>query len=81
MLFRSGGSLGGLVREHASDDSPEDAGRGAEVNVALSGVSVSRLAQELVELQLVSEERPRSEESFASNNDDSLTIEELLGNL
>jgi len=50
------------------------------VDMSLSGVGVSCLVEELVELQLVSEERTRLEESLASNNNDSLTVLELLGN-
>ena len=51
------------------------------MDMSLSGVGVSCLVEELVELQLVSEERAGLEKSFGSDNDDSLTVEELLGNL
>ena len=77
----SSGALGGLVGEHASDGSPENARWSSEVDMSLSGVGVSCLVEELVELQLVSEERAGLEKSFGSDNDDSLTVEELLGNL
>jgi hypothetical protein len=73
-------ALGGLVGEHSSNHSPEDAWWSSEVDMSLSGVGVSCLVEELVELQLVSEERTRLEESLASNNNDSLTVLELLGN-
>jgi hypothetical protein len=48
--------------------------------MSLSGIGVSCLVEELVELQLVSEERTRLEESLASYNNDSLPVLELLGN-
>jgi hypothetical protein len=49
--------------------------------MTLSWVGVSGLVQELMELELVSEERTRFIEQLASDNDDSLSIQELLDEL
>ena len=47
--------------------------------MTLSGVGVSCLAEELLELELVSEERTGLLEQLASDDDDSLPVEKLLG--
>jgi hypothetical protein len=49
--------------------------------MALSGVGVSCLVEELMELELVSEERTRFLEKLASHYDDLLPVEELLHQL
>jgi len=71
---------GSLVWDHASDSSPEHLGGCAEVEGATTGgVVASLLAQECRVLQFRAEELARDVESLASNDDDLLAIEQLLG--
>jgi len=80
-LSERGGTFGSLVGQHASHSPPEDLGGTSVVLDPSAGVVRGGFVEELVELDLVSEERAGLEKSFGSDNDDSLTVEELLGNL
>jgi hypothetical protein len=79
--LKSGGTTGGLVGDHATDSLVEDSGGGAEVEGTPAGGVVSgHLAQVGVVLELRAEELARDVQSLAADDDDLLTIEELLGN-
>lgn len=80
-LAKSSSTLGSLVWEHASDNSPEDARWSSEVELTASGVRVHTKSEEFLELELVSEERTRSLKKLTSDDYNSLTVQELLSNL
>lgn len=79
--LESGLTAGGLVRDHAAEGSPEHARRRAVVLEVSSGVSVVGLAQELVVVELVSEQRARKNKLLASDDDNALSPEQLVCNL
>ena len=93
LIIREGNSLedlqslesslaaGRLVRQHAAERSPEHAGGRAVMLEVSSGVSVVGLVQEVLEVELVSEQGARKDKRFASNNNDTLAAEQLMGNL
>jgi len=78
-LTKSGSTSGGLMGKHASDGSPEDSGRSSVVDNTSSGVVDHLLSHEFRELDLVSEEGAGDVDSFSSDDDDSLSAEEFLG--
>ena len=65
--------------KHASDGSPEDSGGGSVVDSTSSGVVDHLLSHVFRELDLVSEEGAGDVDSFRSDDNDSLTGEEFLG--
>jgi len=69
-----------LVREHTSNSSPEDHARGAVVERSARWIGVHTLLQEIKILQLVSVEVSGDVDTFTSQDDNPLTIEEGLGN-
>ena len=78
---KSGGSLGGFMGEHASDDSPKVSAGGLLMDGALLGVGAHSLSEEVHEFQLVSVMASRNEGGFTSDDDDSLALFELLGDV
>mmetsp|Transcript_23637 Transcript_23637/g.89768 ORF Transcript_23637/g.89768 Transcript_23637/m.89768 type:complete len:208 (+) Transcript_23637:421-1044(+) len=69
-----------LVRDHATDGTPEHAGRGAEVHgAAAARVGVPLLVEELVELGLVAVQRAGDVHLLSAHADDLLAAQELLG--
>jgi len=78
--LQSGGTTGGLVRNHTTDGLVEDSGGSAEVEgTNASGVVSGHLAQIGMVLELSAEELARDVEGFAADDNDLLTVEELLG--
>jgi len=75
---QSSGTAWRLVWGHASHDLPEDAGWLAEVVVVLSWVRVASLVQVLSPLELVSEQRSRDVDLFASDDHNLLTVQDVL---
>jgi len=73
------GTSGFFVRGHSSDVLPEHARRGKSVLESTSRVSVDSLLLHVLPDELVAEERSRSEDLFAADNNNSLTTEELSG--
>jgi len=78
-LTKGGGTSGSFMGKHASDGSPEDSGGGSVMDDTSSGVVDHLLSHEFRELDLVSEEGARDVDSFGSDDDDSLSAEEFLG--
>ena len=74
----SGGTSRGLVWGHSAEDLPEDARWGLPVSGSSTWVCVASLVHLLLSFQLASEEGSRLENGLASNDNDSLAIEELL---
>jgi len=77
---KSSSTSGFLVGDDASDVLPEHAGGSKSVLESTSRVSVDSLALTLLPDELVAEDGSRSEDLFATDNDNSLTTEELSGN-
>lgn len=69
-----------LVGKHTSDGSPEDSGGSSVMGVTSSGVVGHSLSEEFMEFQLISVEGTGDDELFTSNEDDSLSVKELLSN-
>ena len=76
---KSCSTLGGLMGKHTSDGSPEDSGRRSVMGGTSSWVVNHLFSLEFRVLDLVSEEGARDVDSFSSDDNDSLTAEELLG--
>ena len=74
----SGGTSRGLMWGHSAEDLPEHARWGLPVSGSSTWVSVASLVHLLLSFQLASEEGSRLENGLASNDNDSLAIEELL---
>mmetsp|Transcript_7958 Transcript_7958/g.12307 ORF Transcript_7958/g.12307 Transcript_7958/m.12307 type:complete len:206 (+) Transcript_7958:139-756(+) len=79
--LESGGTSGGLVGKHASQASPEHAGGSSVVLESSAGVGVDGLSQELLIVEVISEEGAGEDQLLAANHDNLLTSEELLGDL
>ena len=69
----------GLVWEHASDRSPENLRGSAEMEGAASGVDVASLVQESEVAELVAVERSGNVNFIGPDGNNSLSLEELLG--
>ena len=67
--------------EHASDDSPEHSGWRSEMLELSSWVCVVCFIQELMEGNIISEQRSRENEFLTSNNHDLLPSQQLVGDL
>ena len=65
---------------HTSDGLVQDSGWGSEVEWTLGLVVSGGLSQVVVVLELVSEELTGDVEGLASDNDNLLAVEDLLGN-
>ena len=72
-------SLGGLVGQHTADDAIEDLGGRAEMEGTVTGVGVGTLTQESKVLELVTVQRTRDVDSLATDGDNLLSRQELLG--
>jgi len=70
----------GLVGNHSSDGSPEDAGGGTIVKGSSSRICVHALLKEGEVFELVAEERTRDVDLLASHTNHFLTKQKLLGN-
>ena len=68
------------MRDHATDDAPEHARRSAKVKGAASGVHNASLSQVIVILELVAEMAATQAQSLASDNNNFLSIQQMLGN-
>jgi len=77
---KSSGTSGFFVGEHSSDVLPEHARGGKSVLESTSRVSVDSLSLHLLPDELIAENRSRSEDLFAADNNNSLATEELSGN-
>ena len=78
--LESGGTTGSLVGNHATDGLVEDAGGSAEVEgTTTSGVVSGDLAHVGGKLELSAEELARDVEGLGADNNDLLTVKELLG--
>lgn len=78
--LKGGGTTGSLVGNHATDGLVEDSGGSTEVEGTTTGrVETGGLAEVGVVLELSAEELARDVESLSADNDDLLTLEELLG--
>jgi len=75
----SGGTLRGLVGEHTSDHLPEHAGGGFPVLEVAARVGVVAAVTNLLNFEVVAEKRTRNVDSFATNDNASLSIEQLFG--
>lgn len=78
--LQSSSTTGSLVGEHTANSAPENFARGTEVVRALAGIRGRLLAKEGVVLELVAEEGPGDVEFFATDDDDALAGQQLLGN-
>jgi hypothetical protein len=77
--LQGSGTTGGLVRNHAADGLVENARRGTEVEGTTTGrVETGGLAEVGMVLQLSAEEFAGDVEGFTSNDDNLLTVEQLL---
>lgn len=79
--FQGSLSSGGLVREHSSNASPEELGRGLEVvGSSLSWVAIGDfvLPFEILNSSVIKESA--EDDFFGSDDDDSLSAEQFLGN-
>lgn len=72
-------TAGGLVSNHAPDGPPEDLGRGSVVVGTMGGPDVRALLQERKVLQLVAEERAGDVDLLATDHNEALAVEDLLG--
>jgi len=91
LVVRSGNSLvgavslhriltaGDFVRQHSADRFVQNAARSSVMEGAPLGVDQTTLAEILHVLQLVTVETAGDVDSFASDDDDSLSLKELLG--
>ena len=79
--LESGFTSGGLVREHSTKRSPEHAGWSSEVLELPSWVGIDSLSKELMIVEVISEERTRKNKLLTPDDDNSLSLEELLGDL
>jgi len=80
-LLKSSFTLWSLMWGHTSNSSPEDSGWGFEVFKVSSWVSVVGFFDVFSPLELVSEQRSGDVHLLTSHNDDSLSSQDLLGNL
>lgn len=78
-LSERGGTFGRFVGQHASHSPPEDLGGTSVVLDPSAGVMRGGFVEELVELDLVSEERAGLVQGLAAHDDDALAVEQLLG--
>lgn len=62
-----------------ANSAPEDLSGGSEVNRAMRGLGVHALAEKAKELHLLANKPTRHTDLLATNDDDALPIEELLG--
>lgn len=69
------------MREHASDSFPENSRRASVVDVASSWVVVHSLVEVLAELDFVPEKTAGDADFFASDHNNSLAIQQFLGNI
>lgn len=74
-----GHSLGGLVGQHTTDNTPEDLGGRAVMEGTVTGVGVGTLTQESKVLELVTVQGAADVDSLATDSNDLLSRQELLG--
>lgn len=77
--LHSSGTTGSLVGKHTTDDAEEDARGSTEMERTVGGVNDGTLTEELVVLHLGTEEGSRDVHLLSTNNDDTLTVKDLLG--
>lgn len=78
--LKSGLTTSSLVGDHTTDGLVQDAGRSTEVEGTVSLVVTSTLTKVSVVLQLGAEEFTRNVQSLSANNNDLLTVKNLLSN-
>jgi len=69
-----------LVRNHASNGAPEDATRSAKVERSTRRIHVAAFAQKSQIFQLIAIETARDVDILATNHNNSLTLQDRLGN-
>ena len=77
--LQGGGTTLGLVCHHAADDPPHHAGGSAEVVGTLGGVGQGALLEVVAQAQLVAEQGARDGDLLGADQDDLLTVLDLLG--
>ena len=77
---KSSGTLSLLVREHGAESLPENTGWGLVVHEVLLGVGVTSLVNDFTSLEPVSEKGARNVNRLATDHNDTLSVNELLGN-
>lgn len=76
---KGGLTTGGLVGDHTTDDTVEHAGGSAEMDGTVAGPDETALVEIVLVPDLVAEEGTRDVDLLAADDDDTLAVEDLLG--
>ena len=78
-IFQSLGTTSSLMGDHTAEGTVEDAGGGAEMEGTVGGLDKGALLQVFMVADLVAEERARDVHLLAADDNDTLAVQDQLG--